>query len=230
MIPNLRFEKLVWSKGFNVVAGLDEAGRGAFAGSLVTGCVVFSKGFDLSKIPADIKINDSKVLTKLQRERSYKWIIRNALGWGIGISSVAEINKKGIVKSTASAFRRSVKDTQLHMHLRVEYLLIDAFYIPYVRDLYMPHKKHRIRGKGADTMKRSGFQTAIIKGDKKSFSIAAASIVAKATRDRIMEKLGSYPKYKKYRWVSNKGYGTLAHRKALKRYGATRLHRKDYID
>jgi ribonuclease HII len=230
VMPNLRYENLVWKRGYKEVAGLDEAGRGAFAGPLVTGCVVFPKDIDIKKLPKEIRIDDSKVLSGLQRSRSYKWIIENAKGWGIGVSSVAEINKIRIVKSTASAFRRCVKGTQLRMHTRVEYLLIDAFYIPYIRGLTMPLKKHRNEKNSKTHMKMTGSQMAIVKGDKKSFSIAAASIVAKVTRDRIMERLSKDSKYSVYGWERNKGYGTLFHRNAIQKYGATKLHRKDYID
>jgi ribonuclease HII len=155
-----------------------------------------------------VVINDSKQLSSKQREIADIWIRKNALAWGIGQASVSEINGLGIKKATEIAFRKAIKNCRT----KIDYLLIDAFYIPYVRGLR--HKN----------------QLPIIKGDTKSISIAAASIVAKVYRDKIMVKLSQNPKYKKYKWDKNKGYGTLEHRETIKKYGTTRLHRKQFVD
>ena len=106
------------------------------------------------------------------------------------------------------AFRRAIKNCGK----RIDYLLVDAFYIPYVKGL------------------RRKNQTPIVKGDTKSVSIAAASIIAKVYRDKLMRAISEDPKYKKYRWQENKGYGTLRHRKAIMKYGITKLHRKKFVE
>src|SRR5579859_1417044 len=99
-LPDFTFEKELWNLPV-IVAGVDEVGRGAFAGPVVTGCVIFKKDENIN-----ILINDSKKLTQKQREVANKWIKENCFAWGIGSASVAEINKHGIVKATNMAFRR----------------------------------------------------------------------------------------------------------------------------
>lgn len=205
--PNFRVEKKLW-KRFTYVAGVDEVGRGSFAGPVVAGCVVFGKGL---QIPENIKIDDSKKLTPRQRERGAEWIKANATSWGVGESSVSLINRLGMAKATKIAFRRSISQARKRLGKRIDYLLIDAFFIPYVRG------------------NPKGRQMAIIDGDEKSLSIGAASIIAKVFRDRIMVKLGKKPKFKKYGWSRNKGYGTKEHRSAIKKYGITRYHRKAFV-
>ncbi len=207
--PDFSFEKRIWKKGFRVIAGVDEVGRGCFAGPVVAGCVVFTQNSKFETLNSrQISINDSKKLNPKQRERSSYWIKRNALVYGIGKASVAEINLFGIKKASEIAFRRAIKNCSK----RIDYLLIDAFYIPYVKGLRRKNQKP------------------IVKGDTKSISIAAASIIAKVYRDKLMTKLADNPKYNKYRWNDNKGYGTLIHRKAIKRHGITRLHRKKFVE
>ena len=230
--PNFSFEKRLWALDFKYIAGLDEAGRGAFAGPIVCGCVVFTaqkkpRNEELKKLK--IRVDDSKKLTKLQRERAYKWIKKNALGWGVGVGQTSEINRKGISKATASGFRRAIADANNRLTSRIDYLLIDAFYIPYIRGIHMPRNKQRKDRKSGKIKNRSQ-QLAIIHGDARSFSIAAASIIAKVYRDRLMEKLSQQPGYKKYHWEQNKGYGTEFHQKAIKKYGTTRQHRKKFVE
>lgn len=201
--PNFNYEKQVWKKGFVNIGGIDEVGRGSFAGPVVAGCVVFPSD---TKSP-NIRIDDSKRLSAKQREKASKWIKENALAWGVGEASVAQINKHGIKKASEIAFRKAI----INCKVPVNYLLIDAFYIPYVKGL------------------RRRNQKAIVKGDSKSFSIAAASIIAKVYRDGLMGRLGSNPKYKNYLWNKNKGYGTEEHRTAIKTFGPTKHHRKLFV-
>lgn len=238
-LPDFSFEKKIWKKGYQIIGGVDEVGRGCFAGPVVAGCVVFDRDLLKEKrvtrdgghqvggpelvsrrkgpgaverqdplIPDGININDSKKLSAAARERASFWIKRNALCYGIGSASVAQINKLGIKKASEIAFRKAISNCRK----RIDYLLIDAFYIPYVKGL------------------RRRNQLPIIKGDTKSLSIAAASIIAKVYRDKLMTKLGINPKFKKYGWDKNKGYGTLIHRNAIKKYGITRYHRKKFVE
>lgn len=146
-MPNFRFEKPLWQKGLKVVGGVDEVGRGAFAGPVVAAVVAFSSDLDLNlKLKnLNIKIDDSKKLSPKARVNADFWIKSNCLTYGIGQASVIEINKFGIVKATQKAFRRALENSS-----KVEYLLIDAFYIPFVKGI---RKKN---------------QLPIIKGDSKS--------------------------------------------------------------
>jgi ribonuclease HII len=144
------------------------------------------------------------------------------LAWGIGEVSVRDINSKGLGPASRMAFRRAVKGCNLRLASqgltlegklattkRVDYLLLDAFYLPYTKGI-----------------KRKN-QLAIIKGDSKSYSIAAASIIAKVYRDKLMQELSK--KYPKYGWGRNKGYGTKEHSDAILKDGTTRLHRKMFV-
>jgi len=233
-LPTKNFENKIFKKGLRVVAGIDEVGRGAFAGPVVCGCVVFDKKTIRSfKNGVDVVIDDSKKLSADRREESAKWIKKNALSWGVGVGSVTEINRKKITKTCALGFRRAVKSAQSRINVRIEYLLIDAFYIPYVRGLIMPRKKQRKRPiniRNLKLAKSGGNQLAIINGDAKSVTIAAASIIAKVYRDRLMQTLSKNPRYKKYSWDKNKGYGTGQHLAAISEFGTTRLHRKDFVN
>lgn len=268
--PNFKFENRLWKRGFKIVAGADEVGRGCFAGPVVAGCVSFPQVLNskLQMLKKEIRIDDSKKLTNKQRGVAEKWIKENSLAWGIGEASVSEINRLGMTKATSSAFRRAVANANIRLHSRIEYLLVDAFFIPYTRGLPIgKNKQPRIKptlrfsrkfskslftaslhpraksprisqglNKGVrghrnpkiDNLR--GRQTAIINGDEKSISIAAASILAKVYRDKLMISLSENLKFKKYGWDTNKGYGTKKHRMAIVRYGIIRHHRKMFVE
>lgn len=236
--PDFKYEKMIWGNGFRYIGGIDEVGRGAIAGPVVAGCVVYEKRivYKLSHrinkyVPdrPDIKIDDSKRLTSKQRDLAEIWIKNNCLSWGVGEVTAQEIDRIGIVKATQKAMRKAIGNANQRYQNRIEYLLIDAFYLPYIRDINMPSKSKRIDEMSLITGNSKGRQKAIIEGDQKCFSIASASIIAKVYRDNLMTKLGSNKKNIKYGWNENKGYGTLFHRKKIIRYGTTRLHRKTFI-
>ena len=166
----------------------------------------------------------------MQREKAARWIKKNSHAWGVGVGSVAEINKLGMSKATNSAFRRAVSQVNQKINTRVDYLLVDAFYIPYVRGLRVGKKNGLNQRRNPKTLINGSRQLAIINGDEKSFSIAAASIIAKVYRDKLMEKIGFLSKYKKYGWIENKGYGTKKHQEAIKKYGVTHYHRKRFVE
>ena len=192
----LKIESALWQQGKLFICGIDEVGRGCFAGPVVVGAVVFSPN---SLIPKGIA--DSKLLRPKQREELAKAIQESAVCWAVAETSVSWINKVGIAKATQMAFRKVVK----LLKKSPDYLLIDAFYI-----------KHLNRKK----------QLAIKKGDRDCVSIAAASIIAKVYRDKLMEKLdASFPQYG---FAKHKGYGTKLHQGAIKKYGLSRLHRKSF--
>lgn len=147
-------------------------------------------------------------MTALQRIKSDRWIRKNALSFGIGYSNVSLINKIGIKKATERAMRMALMECKQ----KIDHLLIDAFYLPNTKGIARNN------------------QTAIIKGDQLSFSIAAASIIAKVYRDSIMDKIGSQTRFQKYKWSKNKGYGTLSHREAILKYGLSIHHRTQFIN
>lgn len=197
VIPTLDFEEELWNSGYSAVAGLDEVGRGCFAGPVVTGAVIFKKG---SEIPEGIR--DSKLLTPEKRKKLSKEIKDYCLAWSIGESSVELINESGIVQATQKAFYQSVQD----LNITPDFLLMDAFYID-----------------GIEKEK----QKPIIHGDALCISIAAASIIAKVYRDELMEKLAlQYPEYgldkhkgygtKQHRDAIKKHGLTNIHRKSFK--------------
>jgi ribonuclease HII len=185
-----------------IIAGVDEVGRGCLAGPVYTAAVVL----DLKKLFAlDHKslelIRDSKKLSAKQRAKSLETIKKIAQSITIGISDVATIDCKGIVPATFLAMHKSVKN----LNCKIDYLLVDG-------NKELPE----YRGK----------QQAIIKGDNLSFSIAAASIVAKQARDAVMQK--SHLEFIEYGFSTNVGYGTKTHLCALKKYGPCVLHRKSF--
>ncbi len=218
MLPNFRFERKLWKRGYRIIAGVDEVGRGSFAGPVVAAAVAFAPMTNL-QLPIynekrqKIIIDDSKRMTAKQREKAEKWIKENVLSWGIGEVSTTLINRSGMAKATKKAFRKAISETRKKLGKKIDYLLADAFFISYVPGL--PRKRR---------------QLAIIDGDQKSFSIAAASIIAKVYRDKLMLRLSKKSKFKKYGWGRNKGYGTKEHQKAIKKYGITRYHRKQFVN
>ena len=150
-----------------------------------------------------------------QREKSSVWIKEYAASWGIGEAGVGKINKYGMAKTARMAFRRAISDARQRLGKPIDYLLADAFFISYVPGL--PAKKRRR-------------QLPVVNGDEKSTSIAAASIIAKVYRDKLMVGLSKRPKCKRYKWGKNKGYGTKEHQNAILKYGLTRQHRKQFVE
>lgn len=208
----------------NTIVGLDEVGRGALAGLVVTGGVCFDEDVHASITTRerngyldflirgdDIRIADSKKLSLKERLVASDWIIKNARGFGIGKSSVKRINELGIVPATNHAFRKSIKEIQRSLLTPIDSVLIDAFFIPRLPGIIKEKQK------------------AIVHGDAKEFCIAAASIIAKVYRDHEMERLSQEKKYEVYLWGRNKGYGTREHCVAIQKYGTTQQHRKLFV-
>lgn len=177
------------------VCGIDEVGRGPFAGPVVAGAVILPKDCDI------LYINDSKKLSEKKREELYGEIMEKAIAVQVGYASPARIDEINILQATYEAMREAVSK----LTITPQVLLNDAVTIPGITIPQVP----------------------IIKGDAKSVSIAAASIVAKVTRDRLMRE---YDKIMpEYGFASNKGYGSEEHIEALRKYGATPIHRKSFI-
>jgi ribonuclease HII len=217
--PNLREEKKLWKKGIKRVVCLDEAGRGPLAGPVVAAAVILNSKFKMQNAKLKFKIQnlrDSKKLTAKQREEWYKILTKNQkIEWGIGKVSEKIIDKINIFEATKLAMKRAVKN--LERKFKESHIFRDR-------------KKKRI----IDFLILDGnfkidlpiSQKSIIGGDEKVFSCAAASILAKVTRDRIM--MCYHKKYPKYRFDLHKGYPTKFHLKMLKKYGPCKIHRKSF--
>ena len=237
--PDFFYEKRLWKNGYKFIAGTDEVGRGCFAGPVVAAAVVLRPQISKSlsaqagkfQIPKEIRINDSKKLTPEQRGISAKWIKKNALAYGIGSISAKVINRIGMGKATQMAFRKAIASANKRFEQTytssIQFLLIDAFFIPFVKGF--PRGSRYIKGDGM-LKGPNAKQLAIINGDEKSLSIAGASIIAKVSRDNLMQKIGLRTKYKKYKWYKNKGYATQEHTAAILKYGITGYHRKKFVE
>jgi ribonuclease HII len=188
------FEKLYYGRGYQRVAGVDEAGRGPLAGPVVAAAVI------LPRDGIQQKLFDSKQIPSRQREELFEVICSKALAVGIGAVGQEEIDLLNILQASLKAMILAVKN----LPLSPDFILID----------------------GNQTLHLPVLQKPIRKGDQLSQSIAAASIIAKVTRDRIM--LECHQKYPDYNFARHKGYGTREHRKAIEKFGICELHRKTF--
>ena len=187
---------------FEFICGIYEVGRGPFAGPVVAGAVILPKTEEI------LYLNDSKKLSEKKREELYNIIMDKAVAVGLGMETNEVIDEINIKRATHSAMRKAIKDLKnpkTGEMFTPDILLVDAEHIPDVD----------IR------------QVGIIKGDAKSVSIAAASIIAKVTRDRMMVEYDKI--YPGYDFAGNKGYGTAAHIAAIKELGMTPIHRRSFV-
>lgn len=189
-----QYEKELWKNGINLIAGMDEVGRGPLIGPVVTACVILPKDFVLEGL------TDSKKLSEKKREEFYDYIMEHAISVGIGMMDNKVIDEVNIYEATKLAMYQAVEKSKV----KPEHVLIDAMKLD---KLEMP-------------------STSIIKGDAKSISIAAASVIAKVTRDRMMIELDK--KYPMYGFKSHKGYPTKKHIEAIKEYGLIDGYRKTF--
>ncbi len=199
MAPTLEAERRLWALGYSFVAGVDEAGRGPWAGPVVAAAVVLPPDDPrLEEVLAGV--DDSKRLSPRVREDWFILIHEVALAVGVGQSTAQEIDDLGIARATRLAMKRAIES----LPLRPDYILVDYERLP---DVPIP-------------------QEAFVRGDARVLSIAAASIIAKVTRDRIMVDMDA--RYPGYGFAQHKGYGTASHRDALRRLGPSPIHRKSW--
>lgn len=189
--PTGELEAHLRTQGLSFIAGVDEAGAGALAGPVVAAAVTLPEGHGLA-------VRDSKTLSEKQRDRLFDEIHAVALGIGIGMVHVEDIDRIGIRPANLLAMKKAVE-----MLDRVDHVLSDARKI----DVTFP-------------------QTALVRGDQKEFCIAAASIIAKVTRDRFMVQ--AHEMFPQYDFQKHKGYGTKAHRVAVHEHGRCALHRESF--
>ena len=196
-MPTLRFENELWSKGFVRVVGVDEVGMAALAGPVVAAACLVTPDTRLIRA-----VRDSKMLTRQQREDLVASIRERVVRVGIGAASVSEIHRLNIYHASHVAMTRALRQIGDY-----DWVLVDG---------------RRI----LDPAFAPGKHSEIVRGDTKSFAIAAASIIAKVTRDRLMSMLSQ--KYPGYGWEHNAGYPTIDHRQALRERGLTPFHRDDF--
>ena len=188
------YEKEAYKEGVKFIAGIDEAGRGPLAGTVVAAAVILPENIFISGL------NDSKKLNEKQREKLYDEITQKAIAYEVGIVDEKIIDELNILNATKMAMEIAVDS----LKIKPELLFIDAVKLDGIR---IPQKS-------------------IIKGDSLSISIAAASIIAKVTRDRLIEEMDSV--YPQYGFKKHKGYGTQEHIEAIKKYGICPIHRVSF--
>ena len=189
----LAYEKELYAQGIELIAGVDEVGRGPLAGPVVAAAVILPKG---CKIPG---LNDSKKIPKAKHKEIYEAVLQNAIAIGVGVKDNHVIDQVNIYEATKLAMMEAIGQ----LEPQPQHLLIDAM------KLDLPIS-----------------QTSIIKGDANSLSIAAASIVAKVTRDQMMEEFDK--EYPGYDFAQNAGYGTAKHLAGLDQLGVTPIHRRSF--
>lgn len=196
---DLNEEKILFEKGYSLVAGIDEVGRGPLAGPVVATCVTCKPGFKIIKKLETVQ--DSKKLTAKRREELIDFIKDNFNEIGIGICDHETIDRINILQASFLAMKKAITS----LKEKPNFILVDGSFI-------IPNSSYE--------------QKAIKKGDSKIFSIAAASIVAKVTRDKIMEEM--HAKYPEYGFDKHKGYGTKYHLEQIKKHGPCDIHRKSF--
>lgn len=195
MEDNRKYERELNNDGINIIAGVDEVGRGPLIGSVVAACVVLPKDFYLEGL------TDSKKLSEKKRDIYYDIIMKNALAVGVGRVDEKVIDEINIYEATKKAMIMAIEE--VNKKIKIEHVLVDAMPL----DLDIP-------------------TTSIVKGDLKSITISAASVIAKVTRDREMYELDKI--YPMYDLKNNKGYGTKKHIEAIEKYGIIKEHRLSY--
>ena len=190
-------------KGYSLIAGVDEVGRGPLAGPVVAAACIFDRDVDI------VGIDDSKKISEKKREQLFDEIKDKALAYGIGEASCEVIDEINILEATKLAMKKAIEEADKMLESkgrdRIQIVIFDAVKI---NDL----KKE---------------QMSVIKGDQTYLSVAAASILAKVTRDNLMKEYDKV--YPEYGFASNKGYGTKAHYEGIKKAGITEIHRKSFL-
>lgn len=192
----LFYENEALNKGYDVVCGVDEAGRGPLAGPVFAAAVILPKGHIIEGV------NDSKKLSEKKRDMLYYKIIDECVCYSIGTASEKEIDEINILQATFLAMKRAVEG----LELKPQFVLVDGNRKPNISDVEIE---------------------TVVKGDAKSASIAAASIIAKVSRDRYMLEMAE--KYPEYHFEKHKGYGTKLHYEMIDEYGICDIHRRSFL-
>lgn len=194
-MPDYSYEQAAKQSGFNLICGVDEAGRGPLAGPVCAAAVILPEGAEIEGL------NDSKKLTEKKREQLFDIIIEKAVDYSIAYGTLEEIEEHNILNATYFAMNRAINGLE-----KVDFALIDGNRLP--KDIKVP-------------------AATIVKGDAKSMSIAAASILAKVSRDRLLLEYDQ--KYPRYQFAKHKGYGTKLHTDLIKEHGPCEIHRLSFL-
>ncbi|MDR2156750.1 MAG: ribonuclease HII [Clostridiales Family XIII bacterium] len=225
-----RYESALYARGLMYVAGVDEVGRGPLAGPVCAAAVVLPPDFDV------LGVDDSKKLSEKKRESLYALITERALAWGVGFADNERIDGINILNATKEAMLAALREAEAGLRKKCGErerredrgdVVLSGISDPNASDAR--DSAHVIDHVLVDAvaLPEAGIPvTAIVKGDQKSVSVAAASIVAKVTRDRLMIRLDAV--YPGYAFASNKGYGTKAHYEGLAKLGLTPIHRRTF--
>lgn len=199
--PNFKVEAELYDKGLGAIAGIDEAGRGPLAGPVVAGAVILESSGAVAKELIAAGLRDSKTMTEKARERLFELIAVRAESWAVGEASAVEIDAINILQATFLAMRRAIEG----LSVSADFLVVD----------------------GRMTIPRVDLaQKCFHKGDRDLVSIAAAAVMAKVTRDRLMKKYAE--DFPSYGFDRHKGYGTAAHLSALQQFGPCSIHRRSF--
>ena len=189
------YEQIAHEKGFKVVCGIDEAGRGPLAGPVFAAAVILPENY------SHPVLNDSKKLSEKKRDAVYEDIIKDAVCYSVGVATEAEIDEINILNATFLAMRRAVEG----LSQKPDFAYIDGNQYP----------------------KTGITEETIVKGDGKCISVAAASIIAKVSRDRFMLEIDK--EYPQYQFSKHKGYGTKLHYEMIEKYGVSKVHRRSFL-
>lgn len=195
-MPDYSYEKAAENSGFNIICGVDEAGRGPLAGPVCAAAVILPKDLEIEGL------NDSKKLSEKKREQLFDIITEKALSYCVAYGTLEEIEEKNILNATFLAMNRAIDG----LNVKPNFALIDGNKIP--TGIKVP-------------------AAAVVKGDAKSMSIAAASILAKVSRDRLLMEYDK--KYPVYQFAKHKGYGTKLHTDLIKEFGPCEIHRLSFL-
>jgi len=201
-LDRFEFERVLWQKNLPRVAGVDEAGRGPLAGPVVAAAAILPAKWAEAGLPPELEgLNDSKQLTQIQRERFFAFLTAcGEIEFAVAQVDAAQIDEINILQAT----HRAMNDALAGLNPQPQHALVDG----------LPVKSLRVP------------QTAIVKGDARSYSIAAASVLAKVTRDRLMREFDR--QFPGYGFSEHKGYGTVKHLAAIEKFGACAIHRKSF--
>lgn len=198
--PDIELEKQLWEKGIKYVVGIDEAGRGPLAGPVSAGAVVIDISSGISPL-----VRDSKKMSEKQRLEAFEFVKSNSLAWGVSMVDALAIDSLGIQEAVKLAMTEALEQVESMLGSRADYLIVD----------------------GTNVESIDGYSMEKIKaGDLKHYSISAASILAKVTRDEYMREVSK--RYPEYGFDRHVGYGTKLHMDALLRYGPCEIHRKSF--
>lgn len=195
-MPDWEFEKSAAAKGFKLICGVDEAGRGPLAGPVCAAAVILPEGIVIEGL------NDSKKLSESKREKLFDVITEKAVSYSVAFGTLEEIEKLNILEATFLAMNRAIDG----LSVKADYALIDGNRTP--KGIEIPCET-------------------IVKGDSLSASIAAASVLAKVTRDRLLTEYDK--KYPEYNFKKHKGYGTREHTELILKHGPCEIHRRSFL-